>query len=275
MAAKLIPLARITRDPSIQCRVTINPDRVKEYAEIIKEHGHMAPAVAFAENDIKSASTVLYLADGWHRYDAEEAAGNDSMPIEVMQGTKSDALLYAVRSMCRHGERATNADKRRSAQLLVEDPVHGEMSDQQIAKLLGVSVSLVNNVRRGEPTPKQKRARSVQAEGHTRSAPSGSPVNARQRKEDDKRPTKAAALKQIEQLVNDDIVDELDVVGLFATKEEQYRFMKKDGGLTTLRVVGKAGRETAMVPVTVRAIAPDRITLKFEGDGKVVLQEKE
>jgi hypothetical protein len=72
--------------------------------------------------------------------------------------------------------------------------------------------------------------------------------------------------------VDRDQVDEAEVVDLFATNTAQYRFLPVDGGVTSLRIVGKNGREQALIPVVVKSLEFDKLILKFEGDGKVTVE---
>lgn len=72
--------------------------------------------------------------------------------------------------------------------------------------------------------------------------------------------------------MNDGVVDEQDVLALFDSKEAEYRWVPKTGGRTTLKVVGKSGREQICVPVIVKEVLVDEICLKYE-DGRVEVAE--
>ena len=53
----------------------------------------------------------------------------------------------------------------------------------------------------------------------------------------------------------------------------EWKWVKKAGEVAALKIVGKTGRAQVQCNVVVKEIALDAITLKYEGEGKVVIQE--
>ena len=264
-----IPIKDITQDHAMQVRGGVDPKRVEEYAAIIKEHGRMDAMAIFTEAN----GTMLWLADGFHRIQSYAKAGLECAPCKVRVGSKSEALLWSLRENGHHGAPMTNAQKRHAADIAVADKTIGEMADKDIAALIGCSPSLVASARKGE-TPKQATAKT-KAKKSKRETESTAPrsATARERKPTEApKPTKAAILKQIESWVDLDQIDEAEVVGLFDSKTARYRFLPVDGGTTTLRVIGKSGREQILIPVVVKSLEFDKIILKFEGEGKVTVE---
>jgi hypothetical protein len=90
---------------------------------------------------------VHHLADGYHRCAAAEAAGLTEIAAEVRQGTRKDALLYAVGANASHGLKRTNADRRKAVMLLLADASWGKRSDNWIAKQANVSQPFVSKLR--------------------------------------------------------------------------------------------------------------------------------
>lgn len=67
---------------------------------------------------------------------------------EVRQGTRRDAILYSVGANATHGLRRTNADKRRAVETLLRDEEWSQWSNREIARQCGVSLNLVNSMRK-------------------------------------------------------------------------------------------------------------------------------
>ncbi|MBB4858283.1 hypothetical protein HNO88_001602 [Novosphingobium chloroacetimidivorans] len=91
--------------------------------------------------------TSYWLADGFHRTEAHRLIGASTILADVRQGTQRDAVLYSVGANASHGYRRTNADKRRSALRLLNDPEWSAWSDREIARRCGVSAPLVASLR--------------------------------------------------------------------------------------------------------------------------------
>ena len=267
---KWAKLSRLVKDRDIQIRTKIEPIKVREYEEIISEHGHMAPLDVFVPSLDEIGTAPLLLADGFHRSSAYENLGKDKAPMEFHVGGKSEALRFAIAKNARNGLPLTNADKRRAADLAVADPVMGKMTDSAIAKLIGTSVTLVNNCRRGiTPQARRERTKAENSERSSRSEKESSAPKsavARERKTDlSSRPTKAGLLRQIEEWIRQDVLDEADVVKLFEAPKQAYAWLPKAGEITTCKLVNKSGRELLTAEVVVKSLKPDLVVFRFEG----------
>ena len=64
-----------------------------------------------------------WLADGFHRYHASRRIEALESVAEVRTGTRRDAVLYSVGANASHGQRRTNADKRRAVMTLLGFPI--------------------------------------------------------------------------------------------------------------------------------------------------------
>lgn len=141
MKIQSIPLSKIVLDPSLQARVQLDMETIREYAERIHE-GDAFPSV-----DVMDVDGTFYLVDGWHRYHAYQAEGCEEIDASIVTGTFSDAVLAAAKSNKANSLKRTSADKRRAVSLLLADGTWKAKSSNWIASELGVSVDLVCRMR--------------------------------------------------------------------------------------------------------------------------------
>lgn len=137
-----IRLDKIKVDGDLQVRDKINEDAVREYAEVIRGGGKMPPVTVFFDGK------TYHLADGWHRFFAHKQAAFPEIEAEVHDGTRRDAILFALSANDKHGLRRTNADKRRSVLVLLEDFEWSEWNNTKIAEVCGVSATFVDKIRK-------------------------------------------------------------------------------------------------------------------------------
>ncbi|MBT4818826.1 MAG: ParB N-terminal domain-containing protein [Lentisphaerae bacterium] len=135
-------IADIIRDEATQPRSEMNDAVVAQYAELMQGDTVFPPVVVF-----HSEGTYV-LADGFHRIAAAELAGLEEIESEVREGSRRDAILFALDANSKHGLNWTNADKRRAVTLLLEDEEWSKWSTRVIAGRCGVSHTLVSNLRR-------------------------------------------------------------------------------------------------------------------------------
>jgi len=147
MKLEKIKLEKINVDGDLQVRDKIIEDAVREYAEVIREGGKMPPVTVFFDGK------TYHLADGWHRFFAHKQAAFAEIEAEVHDGTRRDAILFALSANDKHGLRRTNADKRRSVLVLLEDFEWSEWNNTKIAEVCGVSATFVDKIRKETNTP--------------------------------------------------------------------------------------------------------------------------
>ncbi len=141
---ELVPIASLVRDPEINCRAGgVNEKLATEYAEALDAGARFPPVVSF-----RDAEGKLWLADGWHRGRAHEIVGNAEIAIDVQEGDRRAALLYAASANAIHGARRTNADKRRAVLALLADAEWREKSHRWIAEQCSVNHELVATLRK-------------------------------------------------------------------------------------------------------------------------------
>lgn len=135
-------LTEIKVDSSLQGRCKLNQEVVDEYSEVLREGGKL-PAIK-----VFRVGSSHYLVDGWHRYFAHKKAGLADIQVDIIDGTKREATLYAVGANDDHGLRRTNDDKRKSVMMLLDDMEWSEWSDREIAKAAKVSSMFVGKLRK-------------------------------------------------------------------------------------------------------------------------------
>ncbi|MBK1718531.1 ParB/RepB/Spo0J family partition protein [Thiocystis violacea] len=82
---------RLTLDADlIADRVTLDADLIADYASSIRDWIDQAPLTVFFD------AITYWLADGFHRHAACEVAGLDYIPVIIHEGTRLDALRFAL-----------------------------------------------------------------------------------------------------------------------------------------------------------------------------------
>jgi hypothetical protein len=149
----MLPLKELRLNGGTQMRAELDLGTIQEYAEIFDE---LPPVVVF-EDDRQH----YWLADGFYRAKAAIFAGRDAINCEVRQGTRREAVLFAVGSNANHGVRRTNADKRKCVLALLSDREWAKWSSHEIARQCGVAFSFVHTLRKlaEGPSPNPNRQR--------------------------------------------------------------------------------------------------------------------
>jgi hypothetical protein len=132
-------LDQIRIDGGTQPRSEIQRDVVDDYVVVIDV---LPPVVVFYDG------TTYWLADGFHRWHAHRRAGRDVIKVELLQGTRRDAILFSVGANVEHGLRRTNSDKRRAVETLLADAEWVRWSDNELARRCVVSPHLVADARK-------------------------------------------------------------------------------------------------------------------------------
>lgn len=171
-------IRQIRRDGGTQARIGLHEDTVQEYADLMRDkvwdfQSRQRPIVLYD-------GEAFWLADGFHRIEAAQRAQLSDFPVEVLRGTKRDAVLRAAGANSQHGLRRTNADKRRAVELLLRDDEWRQWSDRKIADTCAVDHKTVADVRKslsGEIP--QIETRTVERNGKTyQMTPTAKPLTA-------------------------------------------------------------------------------------------------
>lgn len=138
----LLSIDLIRTDGGTQPRAAIYEDWINDYVNDMRSGAKFPPVVVFYDG------TSYWLADGFHRTSATRASGGTEIEADIREGTQRDAVLYSVSANGEHGHRRTNEDKRRSIDVLLNDPEWSRWSDREIAAHIGVHNTTVGNRRR-------------------------------------------------------------------------------------------------------------------------------
>ena len=136
-----IRVVDILIDDANHPRAEVDQQLVAEYVDAMRA-GAKFPAIIVFRHGKK-----YLLADGRHRFEAATQLTLKTIKAEIRKGDRRDAILFAVGANSQHGQRRTNADKRKAVQILLTDKVWRRWSDNAIAQRCCVSDGLVTEVR--------------------------------------------------------------------------------------------------------------------------------
>jgi protein gp37 len=136
-----IALDVLILDSDVQPRETMASATIKEYATLYMQEQALPPIVVFQDG------TDYWLADGFHRVQAARQAWLTELPVDMRQGSKRDAILYAC-GCNKHGKARTNEDKRRIVTRMLQDEAWRKWNDSEIARHCGVGHNLVSKMRK-------------------------------------------------------------------------------------------------------------------------------
>jgi len=135
-------LSQITLDTTLQMREKIDEEVVSEYSQALLDGAKFPPVVLF--HDGKN----YYIGDGWTRILAHQLAGFEIINADVRMGSYDDAFDYALKDANKdHGQRYTNADKRKKVLKAVHTPRYEKESSRKIGEICNVSHAFVAKVR--------------------------------------------------------------------------------------------------------------------------------
>lgn len=136
-----LPLVTIRTDGQTQSRAGMNFEVVREYAERMRE-GDVFPLP-----DVYHDGSHYWLADGFHRVEANRLNQAQRVSVRLFQGTRRDALLHSIRSNTTHGLQRNEADKRMVVLLLLQDDEWGLKSNYELARYCLISAPFVRKIK--------------------------------------------------------------------------------------------------------------------------------
>ncbi len=147
MSSTELRVTSIRTDGGTQSRVQLDWLAVDEYTHAMQEGATFPPVVVFHDGQ------DYWCADGFHRLQAAERAGLETVAADVRQGTRRDAVLYSVGANSSHGVRRTNADKRAAVLLLLNDEEWKRWNNSEIARRCMVDEGTVRKMRLSSEVP--------------------------------------------------------------------------------------------------------------------------
>ena len=146
---KILKFSQIRIDGGTQMRVSINQDKVADYAECMIEGDKFPPIKATFDG------TNYWMWAGFHRYFAAQKAKAETIEVDYKQGTMEDAQDLAYGDNFDHGLPRTKEDKRKSVKDALSKERHQDKSDRELGKLCRVSHTFVASIRRAEVKAQQ------------------------------------------------------------------------------------------------------------------------
>lgn len=160
-----LELRLIVIDAGTQARSALDEDVMAEYTTVIKD-SEVNPFDALPDDQLpqvfRDPTGRCVLADGFTRYGAHKKAKAPTMRVAIREGTQRDALIFSLGANQSHGQRRTNKDKIRAVRIAVNDPEISTLSNMEIARICGVSESMIREAR---PAIKAPAARKVARDG--------------------------------------------------------------------------------------------------------------
>jgi hypothetical protein len=95
------------------------------------------PVVAFRDD----AANVLWLADGFHRWHARKVLDLEDIEVEIIDGSRREALLYSLSANSKHGLQRNALDYRRAYDIAVNNKLVSSIDIEAVAALLRCSGS--------------------------------------------------------------------------------------------------------------------------------------
>jgi len=127
----------------IQIRLKTNPETVRRYAETMEENAGQFP---FPPLDVYQIDGELHIADGHHRWQAALAAGLETVPCFVHEGTEADLLATAFNGNSRNALQMTDADLKHGREVaILKFP---NKSDRELAAICKCSAMTINRTKR-------------------------------------------------------------------------------------------------------------------------------
>lgn len=154
---EVLPFGGLRAHKETQVRLKLNDEAVEQYtafAKQWKEAGadpEFPPLIVFRDE-----KGVNHLADGFTRRVALKEAGFTEYPCEVKEGGALDAFLFGAKINQLHGSRLTNKDKQSILSIALSDKELVKLSNNALAKELGLSEAFVRRHRPASKNPDEK-----------------------------------------------------------------------------------------------------------------------
>ena len=150
---KLVPINTVRIDGDTQSRVEMDANWIQKIVDDLKNDMEYDPI------ETRFDGSHHWLSDGFHRYLAYKQLGVKEINVNYLPGSQFDAQVDSYGANGKHGRARTRADKERSVENAINNPLLKDKSNYEIAKICVVSQPFVASVR--DPERKKKQAESV------------------------------------------------------------------------------------------------------------------
>ena len=131
---KRVPLDAITLDDELQPRAKLDAGTLANYVELLTDGVKFPPVTVFRDSD-----EILWLADGFHRWQAHKQLNLDAIDIEQIEGSRRDALLYSLSANSKHGLQRSHTDSRRAYEIACRNKLVDAADTDAVVALLRCS----------------------------------------------------------------------------------------------------------------------------------------
>lgn len=137
----------------------IDQATVDEYALV---HDRLPPVRVFQFKHEDTGELVNLLSRGFHRIAAKKQAGCDTIPCEIFEGTRDDAILDACGDNATHGRRRTSKDIVKAVRTLLNSKFYRQASTSMIAAAVqiawGTADKIIKKIDREENRSEEEKA---------------------------------------------------------------------------------------------------------------------
>ena len=133
-----LQIGAISLTGDTQPRVNLDPELVADYEACYRAGIAMPPIDVYFDGE------TYFLTDGFHRWHGARNAGLEEINCKVHHGSLPDARWASYAANQTHGQRRSNADKRKAVLAALRHPNGAKMSDHQIAEHVGVDHKTVS-----------------------------------------------------------------------------------------------------------------------------------
>lgn len=128
-----VALSAITLDAELQPRAAIDRTVLEDYVQLLVDGAVFPPVVVYREG------TVLWLADGFHRWHAHKVVDADSIDAVVHDGSRRQALLHSLAANSKHGLQRGATDYTRAYEIACRNALVDATDSEAVAALLQCS----------------------------------------------------------------------------------------------------------------------------------------
>ncbi len=136
-----LPVKDIRADRGVNTRATINEDRVKQYAQALREKARFPPIIV-----MRDRGKINWVADGFKRHGAHVIVGEPRILCSVYLGEKRDALLWSCGANSAEGR--TEDDLDRAIEVMLRDEHWRKLSLGEIARHCHTNMMRVSRLQR-------------------------------------------------------------------------------------------------------------------------------
>jgi hypothetical protein len=135
MPTNTLSLLALRLDEELQPRAAIDRTVLENYVQLLVDGVRFPPIVAFRDTEAKA----LWLADGFHRWHAHKVLDADGIDVEIIDGSRRDALLYSLSANAKHGLQRGDTDYRRAYEIACRNGLVDSTDSEAVAALLRCS----------------------------------------------------------------------------------------------------------------------------------------